>query len=314
MSDTPRSGMKLGIGLVVGFVLAWASMHAAALVPRAFDEGDPPGFAPPTAREGSGVTVSFVDVATASVPGYRLAQGLGLAGREVRFRAALVEHPDGNFLFNVGPGVDAPGPLSFRPGQPFGRISPLDGLDRLLDEVEVERVIVSSARFYNAGDIGRFDVHDVWIANHERWASTRGPYPARLGVDVGHAATWVDQANVIPWDGRSVLGFRKTHDVFGDGSVWLIALRGSTWEEVAALVTLDSGRQVLLVSDSVWVREQVVELRPRFAALTYTHDQQRMKLMAMQQRLHALVVDHGLEVVPLHDGEVRLPAYPERWE
>ena len=91
--------------------------------------------------------------------------------------------------------------------------------------------------------------------------------PARPGV-VPAALRGV-RFEPVELDGPPVLTFPASHDVFGDGTVLLCDLSGHTPGHVGILLTLRSGRRLLLAGDAVWNSAQLrlVRQRPAVARL-----------------------------------------------
>lgn len=312
---SPRTTLlRLTLGFALGVALCIGALLVVAMWPRTFSP--PVGELPVLEVEaGTGVRVSFIDTGVARVPGFRLAQGLGPGGREVRFRAAVVEHPQGTILFGTGV---APGrsddDLPTLVSNPFGRVEELTSAADALGEAaeDIDRVILPSPRWFHVGGVPDFDGRSIWTTGGDRWAATSGPWPRRYGYDR-------DDVEALPltgvrWTQGGVLGGQSRRPLYADNSVVLVRMRGASAEEIGLYVTLDSGRQILLVGDTVWVEEQVSELRPRYLAGTWNFDRNRFQLAWMQRRLHLVQEQHGIDVVPMMDGALELPQWPEAWE
>ena len=65
------------------------------------------------------------------------------------------------------------------------------------------------------------------------------------------------------FDGGPYLGFSRSHDVYGDGSVVVVPVPGHSPGSVAIFVTLPTGRRYLFVGDMVWQREGITEREER---------------------------------------------------
>ena len=102
-------------------------------------------------------------------------------------------------------------------------------------------------------------------------------------------------------DGPPVLSFPASHDVFGDGTVVACDLSGHTPGHQGILLTLHSGRRVLLAGDAVWNSEQIRTVRQR-PALTRLADADPDQAYRTIVRLSKLPSD--ITVLPAHDGDL----------
>ncbi len=308
-----RARRRLLLGVAIGAALAWASLELAAMVPRSLaslDSADPHLY---TTSPGNGVRVSFVETGRTRVPGYRLAQGLGLRQRDVVFRAMLVEHPRGNLLFGTGISPEyhlPPFPVS----TPFSSIDVGVPVAESLADADIDRIVLPTPRWYHTGGLVHGDETPIQVGSSDRWMALRGPWPRRFAIDRARVSEFSDRIETVRWRRVPRLGMRKSSDLFQDGALVLVALKGSTIDEVGLLVTLDSGRRILVVADAVWTIEQVEDLRPRHPASTWLLDRNRMQLANLQRHLNVAWRDHELEIVPLLDGAVEVALYRERWD
>jgi glyoxylase-like metal-dependent hydrolase (beta-lactamase superfamily II) len=101
------------------------------------------------------------------------------------------------------------------------------------------------------------------------------------------------------------LGFEESYDVFGDGSVVLVAAGGHTPGSVIAFVTMPDGRRYAFVGDIVWQREgvEIPAERPWVARRMADKDEERVRTVVV--RLHMLAQRFPeLVIVPAHDTRV----------
>jgi N-acyl homoserine lactone hydrolase len=66
------------------------------------------------------------------------------------------------------------------------------------------------------------------------------------------------------FEGGPYLGFPRSHDVYGDGSIVVVPSPGHTPGSVIIFLTLPDGKRYALVGDLVWQREGITlrEERP----------------------------------------------------
>ncbi|MCB9743636.1 MAG: MBL fold metallo-hydrolase [Alphaproteobacteria bacterium] len=124
---------------------------------------------------------------------------------------------------------------------------------------------------------------------------TRGYFPELLPEDFHARVRWVGalrDAGLGPFEG--------TADLFGDGSLRLLALPGHAAGQLGALATLADARQVLFAADACWSSRGYKELRlPSAATRLIVHDRRAER--STLERLHALHLrDPALHIVPAH--------------
>ena len=264
------------------------------------------------ARPGSGVLVSFIETGRARIPGWMLYQGAGLGARDVVFRAALIEHPTRTILFSTGVDVAGPQGLVYNP---FRRVT---ATPPPADLPAIDSIVLPTPRWFHTGGAQHWPAlaeTSIVVGRSDAWqASERASWPRRYAFEPARLEALGDRVARIPWTNTRRLGLRRSVDMSQDGSIIAIALKGSSIDEIALMITLDSGRRMLLVGDTVWAQAQVTDRRPRGLWSTWLMDRNRMQLGRIQNRLHQAWRDYDLEIIPLFDATLDLPVYPERWE
>ena len=98
------------------------------------------------------------------------------------------------------------------------------------------------------------------------------------------------------------LGFARSHDLYGDGSVVVVAAAGHTPGSVIVFLTLPSGRRYALVGDLAWQREGITELEERAWPLRMMVDADRQGVRENLLHMKALALRFPeLILVPAHD-------------
>jgi N-acyl homoserine lactone hydrolase len=104
------------------------------------------------------------------------------------------------------------------------------------------------------------------------------------------------------FEGGPYLGFPRSHDVYGDGSIVVVPAPGHTPGSVIIFVTLHNGTRYAFVGDLVWQLEGITqrEERPwivrRQADLDAVGNRENMlRMIALKERLPELII------VPAHD-------------
>ena len=104
------------------------------------------------------------------------------------------------------------------------------------------------------------------------------------------------------FEGGPYLGFPKSHDVYGDGSIVVVPTPGHTPGSVIIFVTLHDGTRYAFIGDLAWQLEGISEREERnwlvrqFADLDPEGTRQNLfRMIALKERLPELVI------VPAHD-------------
>lgn len=114
----------------------------------------------------------------------------------------------------------------------------------------------------------------------------------------------------VPLDGPPVLTVPASHDVFGDGTVLLCDLAGHTPGHVGILLSLRSGRRLLLAGDAVWNTRQLqlVRQRPALSRLTDTDPEAAYRTVIRLSRL-----PREITVLPAHDHATLAAVFGGGW-
>src|SRR5262249_32820736 len=105
------------------------------------------------------------------------------------------------------------------------------------------------------------------------------------------------------FEGGPSLGFDRSHDLYGDGSIVIVPAPGHTPGSVVTFVALPGGARYAFVGDLVWELQGLIEreARPWLASEMIGED-----LGAVQEsmlRLSAIAVRYPqIAIVPAHDG------------
>ena len=129
-------------------------------------------------------------------------------------------------------------------------------------------------------------------------ALRRGALPALLPDDLSARARALP-----PFTGPPLPHLGPTHDLFGDGSLLLVALPGHARGQIGALVTTAQGR-VLLAADGAWTSRSIREQRPPARITNLIVDDPRA-VRATLAALHAFgQARPDVRIVPCHCPEV----------
>jgi glyoxylase-like metal-dependent hydrolase (beta-lactamase superfamily II) len=244
-------------GLMTAIVVAITGLMltftAAKLeVPRA-DVGDLPPASPPAGMSISALpTGSYENRAAFAFRG-----GSWNDIRQFSMTALLVRHPRGNLLIDAGTGKNVDEHVKVIPA--LQRTSHSKGVPTLAQLV--------------AGGIQPDDLAGV-IPTHAHWdhisglddlggvpvmvnAAGKGFIDARTrDTDLLNSFRGVNYKQ-YDFEGEPYLGFPRSHDVWGDGSVVIVPAPGHTPDSVVVFVSLPSGARYALLGDLVWQMEGI---------------------------------------------------------
>lgn len=186
------------------------------------------------------------------------------------------------------------------PAQPIAaslRVSVVDQLRRIgVAPAQIGRVAITHYHFDHIGQAASFPGATLLIGAAD-WASVRAT-PAPFGFEPALLQPWLQGGGKVD----PVSGDR---DVFGDGSVTLLALPGHTPGHQGVLVRLRS-RTLLLTGDAAHFRENY----DRDGVPTFNTD--RAASLASLDRVKRLAAAQHAEVIIDHEPAdvAKLPAFP----
>lgn len=243
----------------------------------------------------------------------------GRFGDERVFAAGgiLVQHPKGTLLFDAGfgPSVEAhrkTSPWLLRVTTRYDRqTSVADQLKAAgIAPSSLMAVVLTHAHWDHVSGLETLPGSPVWVTPDEL-AFVRGGDESTL------LARQLGTTSYVAYDfpDGAYLGFPRSRDVFGDGSVVLVPAPGHTPGSIVAFIATPDGKRYALVGDMAWQREGV-ELPAEKPWIARRVDADRAGTRAMLIRMHQIrAAVPGLIVVPAHDARVwqtlpRLPRTP----
>ena len=146
---------------------------------------------------------------------------------------------------------------------------------------------------------GLLDLPDLPVHLHrlEREWALSGPV-----APVGGVRESLQNRSIVEYglDGRPVLTFTSSHDLFGDGSVVLVDLAGHTPGSVGVLLHTATG-WILLAGDAAWHTYQIDDIRQKSGYPGALADTDRDETFRTLHRLHA--IRDRVVIVPSHDHD-----------
>jgi glyoxylase-like metal-dependent hydrolase (beta-lactamase superfamily II) len=299
-----------GVILLVGVAaLAWS--HA----PRRLPVSKEPLGALPRAAPPAGMTLSALPTgAMHSRAAFAYRGGSLSEARDFAMTAVLVRHPRGDLLIDTGFGRDVAAhartlPWLMRALSTYTASVPAaEQLQRGgYDLSRLAGIVITHAHWDHVSGVPGFAA-PVWMSAAERrYVDSGAPMASLLRSFPGATV------REFGWDGGPYLGFPRSHDWYGDGSVVLVPVPGHTPGSVTVFVTLPSGARYAFVGDLVWQREglDLPAERPWLSRHLVDDDAAEVRsAISHMAAVHARFPE--IVIVPAHDARAaaELPAYP----
>lgn len=287
-----------------------------ACVPRI---PEPPALipAPPTPTAARAPKVCWLDFATGNLPhGVVVAHGALDADVASTQAGLLVVDPRGSWLVDGGMAGEAaafaeevPGFLGFVLRRTMKdwvvHATPAAALRGAgVEPAALAGTIITHAHYDHLGGVLDLDGAPVWMPQAEIDLVRAAAAGEDASVLPGDARRLGDRARPIPFASAPLYAWDQTWDVYGDGSLVVISTPGHSPGSVSVFVRLPDGRPVLMVGDTVWVREGYTE-RERKGWLVSALDADgdaTAEQIARLWALHRAVPD--LTILPAHDRRV----------
>jgi glyoxylase-like metal-dependent hydrolase (beta-lactamase superfamily II) len=228
------------------------------------------------------------------------------------FSAILVKHGSSHFLFDSGLGMHIA--EQYRQDMPwwarafFKYSEPVLPARAQLDRAgipPVDRIFLSHSHWDHASGLVDFPEAQVWAAPEElnviQHASTSvgGSWPSQVSPK---SIRW----QALDFKPAPYLGFERSIDLFGDGSVVLVPMFGHTPGSIGMFVTVDSGKRLFFCGDAVWRAEALAQGSPKFWPASFLVDHDAARTQQTIEQMRALLKQvPGLVVVPAHDEKVQ---------
>lgn len=238
--------------LIVSVIALMMTFTSEKLKLPPVDVGALPAASPP-----STMSISSLPTGTYDGPAAMMFKGGAWSDhRNLTMTAVLVRHPKGNLLIDMGAGRDIDKHFKLLPfGQQFSAY------------VKGTPVVAQLA----AAGLKASDIAAI-IPTHAHWDHVSGieDLPGVPVMETREGKNYIDgkpegtevinsfrnlKFGFYRFEGGSYLGFPKSHDVFGDGSVVIAPAPGHTPDSVAVFVNLPSGKRYAFIGDLVFQGE-----------------------------------------------------------
>jgi len=231
--------------------------------------------------------------------------------RDFYIGAALIKHPQGDLLVDAGFGRDIAQQSSTMPRY-FQAITKYELWKPAADQLDaagydfgrLKAILLTHAHWYHMSCLPDFPGLPIMITARDKAFFDKSQALGRLGPPslgppfTETAFNW----QVFDFEGGPYLGFARSHDVHGDGSVVCVPAPGHTPGSIIVFVTLPRNVRYALVGDLVWQREGLTRRaeRPWLTKLLGDTDpdgtrQNLLKIVSVMQNIPEMIV------VPSHD-------------
>lgn len=235
--------------------------------------------------------------------------------REFSMAGILVHHPKGDLLFDTGFGRSVDEDFRTQPQlmqwtTKYSKGTPIveQFTANAYDPKQLAGVVLTHAHWDHVSGLRDLAGVPVWVDQAER-DFIAGDAPAAALV----RGMKDQQYKLYSFDNGPYLGYERSLDVWGDGSVVLVPAPGHTPGSIIAFITLPSNTRYALLGDLVWQTEGVTlpAERPWLSReLVDTDAAQVRDQIEHMAAIHTRFPQ--IRLVPAHDGRVarELPRYP----
>lgn len=228
--------------------------------------------------------------------------------RKMVHSAILVEHPNGIFLFDSGLGqkIDTQFEetqwwagliLAFEKGKSVKQ----QMKESAYDSSKIKFILPSHLHWDHASGIPDFPNASVHVTKEEYDLATGklGQPPAFLKSQYEIPKERWKFFNYYP---EPFENFKESLDLFKDGSVVLVPLRGHTDGSTGMLLTLKSGRRYFFIGDLVWTLEGILKPARKHFIMGSMTDRDSDKTTRTIVQVHHLSKKYPkLRIIPAHD-------------
>jgi glyoxylase-like metal-dependent hydrolase (beta-lactamase superfamily II) len=307
--------MRRLLKLLVVLLLAGLAALAWSFTARRLPVSGAPLGTLPKGEPPPGMTLSALPTGTMrSKAAFAYRGGSFSESRDFTMTAFLVRHPRGDLLIDTGYGRDVKAhartlPWLMRAMSTHSASTP--AAEQLArggyDLARLAGIVITHAHWDHVSGVPSFAAA-VWMDASERRFVDGGAPMASLMRSFGGA-----NVREYRWDGGPYLGFPRSHDWYGDGSVVLVPVPGHTPGSIAVFVTLPSGARYAFVGDLVWQREglDIPAERPWLSRWLVDDDAAEVRSsVSLMAAVHARFPE--IIIVPAHDARAaaELPTFP----
>ncbi|MEZ5728967.1 MAG: MBL fold metallo-hydrolase [Burkholderiaceae bacterium] len=235
--------------------------------------------------------------------------------RDLAATALLVRHPRGDLLVDTGFGTAFDAHFAALPA--LARATSTYTLQKPAavrmrengyDPRRLAGVLLTHAHYDHVSGVEDLPDVPVWASEAEAAFIASGDPLSELAR---HQTS--GRLRSYRFDGGPYLGFERSFDFWGDGTVVVVPAPGHTPGSVIVFVTLGSGERYALLGDIVWQLDglSMPAERPWLVRTLVDHDEAGVRL-AIARVLALRRLDPAIHLVPSHDSRAYrdLPIFP----
>jgi len=279
---------------------------------------DPPAWSGTEPRANPPVAMALYQLPTGTIErnaAFAYRGGSPFDERNFVMNAVLVRHPKGDFLIDTGFGKNIEEhfqkmPWSFRAvtNYRFTRSASLQLEGINYDRKQLRGIILTHAHWDHVSGVQELYDTPVWVNPDERKFIENGGMLTRV-IREFPLTNYYEYS----FDGGPYLGFEKSLDVHGDGSIVIVPAPGHTPGSVIVFLTLANKTRYAMIGDLAWQNEGVLERAERSWFFRKMADQNHEEVRQNLLRMNALVKRFpDLILVPAHEarGYETIPLLP----
>ncbi|MGH1353197.1 MAG: MBL fold metallo-hydrolase [Methyloligellaceae bacterium] len=233
--------------------------------------------------------------------------GSPLDERTTNVGSILVEHPKGALLFDAGFGASVDEHLKTAPWlmQKLVKLTPgktvadqLKAAGKTLDSIK--GVYITHAHWDHVSGLENLAGVPVFFPKAELHFIKNAGHASKLARDLIK-----DKYNLYDFQSGPYMGFEKSHDVYGDGSIVIVPMLGHTPGSIAAFVNTSDGKHYALIGDTAWQTEGVSLPAERPWMARNMVDVHTQRIRENLVTLHKIKKSNpDLIIVPAHDMRI----------
>ncbi len=251
--------LRIIAGAVAAAIIAVAALMltftAAKLDTIAIDVGELPPASPP-----SGMSISAIPTGSMeSRAAFAFRGGSFNDIRQFSMTALLIHHPKGDLLIDTGFGRDVDAHVKRMPAimqklSTYAKGTPVAAQmsANAMDTSKLAGVILTHAHWDHVSGLDGLAGVPVLVDA----AETAFIAEKTSNTDLLNSLENINYKQYT-YEGGPYLGFPRSHDVYGDGSIVIVPSPGHTPGSVVVFVTLPSGSRYALLGDLVWQTEGI---------------------------------------------------------
>jgi len=261
----------------------------------------------PKIKTTNNINIYYIETAFAkTLEAFTYAGGSPFKMRKISHMAVYITHPKGNFLFDTGLGIDIDKQFKqmqswFKPF--FNYTKTQSAVDVLTQKgINIDKIFLSHLHWDHASGIEDFINAEIFTTKEEfKFAkSSKAVPPAFIPSQYdSNKSQW----RFINFKSGPYEIFKKSLDLYSDGSIVFVPLDGHTHGSIGMFVNLSAEQRFFFTGDLSWTREGFSKPAEKFYISSILVDDDK-SLTKKQVYEVSLLLKHKPEiyVIPSHDS------------